>query len=397
MKNCGLITNVDALVDLTTLNKYVQGKHALVTQGGGQKGVFTAGVLDSFLEISADPFDAFYGTSAGALNITSFLCRQKGYGKAFISELTTRPEFFRLFKHIRRKQRLDLDWAFEQLITPPYCLDIDAGRFALGQRQAFAAVTNIENLHDEYLPIFSEYWADALKASCAIPALYRHEIPIGNKCYVDGGVSAAIPAQEAWRNGARLITVIRTEPVDLDEKQIEEEETRTAINTFLSNVGLDQRIESFQTRLAETAAGWRMNIDGFLKQRIAQSKLIEKPITKPLLNGGRWLFGSGDVYRLCHLLGDQFDAGLMDMIMVHHQTFALTHNFMLKPPDDCFVLQIAPKEPLRSSPLLSKAEDLEFDYQLGLEAGRNYMQQFCALTSKPDVLNFDAYCPIDSD
>ncbi|GLT15802.1 patatin-like phospholipase family protein [Vibrio algivorus] len=390
MKNSGVITDAGMSIDLTTLNKYANGRHALVAQGGGQKGIFTAGVLDSFLDAALDPFDVFYGTSAGALNLTSYICRQRGLGKAFITELTTRPEFFRLFKHIRRKQRLDLDWAFDQLIAPPYLLDIDVGRFALGDREAYAAVTNMTDLHDEYLPITTNNWADTLKATCAIPALYRHEVEIDGKYYVDGGVSAAIPAQEAWRKGARLITVIRTEPIDLTE-EIRQEQSATVLNSFLNRVGLDQHLESLQTRIAERTASWRLDFDSFLKQRIERSKLIETEQAKPLLNGGRWLFGSSDVYRLCHLLGDQFDAGIMDMMLVHHQTFTLTHNFMLKPPDDCFILQIAPDQPLRSSPLLSKPEDLEFDYQLGLQAGRRYIEQFSTLVSKPAVIHKSAY------
>lgn len=390
MKNSGVITDIGISVDSTTLSKYTNGKHALVAQGGGQKGIFTAGVLDSLLDAAMDPFDVFYGTSAGALNLTSFLCRQKGLGKAFISELTTQPEFFRLFTHIRRKQRLDLDWAFEQLSAPPYLLDVDVGRFVLGDRKAFAAVTNVENLHDEYLPIMVNEWADVLKATCAIPALYRHEIEINHKYYVDGGVSAAIPAQEAWRQGARLITVIRTEPVDLDA-EMQPEPTPDNESSFLSRVGLDQHFEALQNNIANRTAGWKMDLNSFLQNRIAKSQLIETDKLKPLLNGGRWLFGSGDVYRLCHLLGDQFDAGIMDMLMVHYQTFTLTHNFMLKPPDDCFILQIAPEEPLRSSPLLSKAEDLEFDYQMGIQAGRNFITQFSSLSSKPDIIHQSAY------
>lgn len=390
MNNSGVITDIGISVAPAILSKYINGRHALVTQGGGQKGIFTAGVLDSFLEASLDPFDVFYGTSAGALNITAYLCRQRGLGKHFITDLTTRPEFFRLFKHIRRKQRLDLDWAFEQLQSPPYWLDMDAGRFALGERKAFAAVTNVDDLHDEYLSIMDgDNWSEALKATCAIPALYRHEVSFNGKNYVDGGVSAAIPAQEAWRQGARMITVIRTESVDLDA-EVDSDPVQNG-NSFLNKVGLDQHFEAIQNTIANKAVGWREELSNYVQNQFTKSLSSKKDVVKPLLNGGRWLFGSGDVYRLCHLLGDQFDAGLMDLMLVHHQTFTLTHNFMLNPPDDCFVVQIAPEEPLRSSPLLSKPEDLEFDYQLGLQAGRNYIAQFSSLSSHPNHINDAAY------
>ncbi len=69
MNNSGIVTNENTSVDHDILNKYSKGKHALVAQGGGQKGIFTTGVLDSFLAASVDPFDVFYGTEAGAQDI----------------------------------------------------------------------------------------------------------------------------------------------------------------------------------------------------------------------------------------------------------------------------------------------------------------------------------------
>ncbi|MBD1575460.1 MULTISPECIES: patatin-like phospholipase family protein [Vibrio] len=386
MNNSGVVTDVDISVDHTILNKYANGRHALIAQGGGQKGIFTTGVLDSLLAAAIDPFDVFYGTSAGALNVASFLSRQSGLGKAFITDLTTRPEFFRLFSHIRNKQRLDLDWAFELLHTPQYLLDMDVARFSLGERQAYAAVTNVASLHDEYLPIMTTNWRDVLRATCAIPGLYRKEVQINGQCYVDGGVSASIPTQEAWRQGARMISVIRTEPVGLPIDMEEESH-----ESFLNRVGLNNHFEAIQTRIVNRTAGWRKDFSGFLQQRIAKSLEIVTDKPKPLLNGGRWLFGGSDVYRLCHLMGDQFDSGLMDMLMVHHQTYSMTHNFMLNPPDDCYVLQIAPEQPLRSSSLLSKLDDLEFDYQLGIEAGKKYVELLLSLESKPDLIHSSAY------
>ncbi|MCV5225171.1 DUF6363 domain-containing protein, partial [Escherichia coli] len=76
------------------------------------------------------------------------------------------------------------------------------------------------------------------------------------------------------------------------------------------------------------------------------------------------------------------DSGLADMLMIHYQTFELTQAFLSNPPDDTFILQIAPKEGLKSSSLLSEPEALEHDYQLGLQAGFNLVQLY-------DQLNMD--------
>ena len=50
---------------------------ALVLEGGGMRGVFTAGVLDAFME-SDLRFPYSVGVSAGACNGCSFLTKQKG-------------------------------------------------------------------------------------------------------------------------------------------------------------------------------------------------------------------------------------------------------------------------------------------------------------------------------
>ena len=51
-----------------------------------------------------------------------------------------------------------------------------------------------------------------LKASCALPVLYRSPIPFESETLVDGGVADAIPVEEAWRRGARKIMVLRSQP-----------------------------------------------------------------------------------------------------------------------------------------------------------------------------------------
>ena len=53
---------------------------------------------------------------------------------------------------------------------------------------------------------------EALKASCALPLLYRRRIHLRGERLLDGGVSDPIPAEEAHRRGARKILVIRSRP-----------------------------------------------------------------------------------------------------------------------------------------------------------------------------------------
>ena len=49
----------------------------LVLEGGGMKGVYTAGVLDFFLDKGIE-FSSVYGVSAGACHMCSYLSKQRG-------------------------------------------------------------------------------------------------------------------------------------------------------------------------------------------------------------------------------------------------------------------------------------------------------------------------------
>ena len=385
--NSGVITNIDIAIDLDHYDKFIAGKTALVAQGGGQRGVFTSGVLDAFLLSNFDPFDDFFGTSAGALNLCAFACRDKGLGKSFIMELTTDPEFFNLFSYIRHRKGLGMEWALEKVLAYPYKLDLDLGRQVLGGRNIYAAVTDVKDLKDHYFPLFTEDWYKVMLATCAIPRLYNGEIEIAGEHYVDGGVSASIPVQEAWRRHARSIVVIRTEPASgwhleselvqgpQPPKPISAEELEWFRNSFTSVQ------EHWQQKVAQWKIDWRT----FFQQQILRSKQqkLERRHLN-LLNGGRWLFGADDIYRLSHLVGDKFDSGLADMLMVHYQTYSLTLDFLQSPPDDTFVIQIAPSEPLRSSSLMSNKEDLLHDYQLGMEAGFKFVELYCSIQNAKD-------------
>ncbi|MFT4905997.1 MAG: putative patatin/cPLA2 family phospholipase [Oleispira sp.] len=83
---------------------------ALVAEGGGQRGIFTAGVLDSWLQAGFNPFDLLIGTSAGAQNLSSYMTCQKGFGRHSITSLSRDPRFFKLSRTFIGKHAVDLDW-----------------------------------------------------------------------------------------------------------------------------------------------------------------------------------------------------------------------------------------------------------------------------------------------
>lgn len=182
---------------------------ALVTEGGGQRGVFTAGVLDSWLLSRFNPFELLIGTSAGAQNIASYLCQQVGYAYSAITHLTAQPRFFN-FRHLFSGESLmNLDWYFEQIKTPEFKLDTQTAERQIKNRRAFFTATDLHSMQTHLLNPKEIGWSESLKASSSIPYLFSG-ITIAKKKLVDGGVTSPIPVKEAYRLGAKTIVSIRT-------------------------------------------------------------------------------------------------------------------------------------------------------------------------------------------
>ncbi|EAS45253.1 patatin family protein [Photobacterium profundum] len=187
-------------------------KVALVTEGGGQRGIFTAGVLDAFLEADFNPFSLMVGTSAGSLNLASFICGQTKHAYRVITEATTDHDFFDIYRFLAGKEGLNLDWLLEQTQTR-LPLDWQQGHENMRSCTVLASASHADNHHATFFDLDNDDWHVALKASCAIPILRRQPILNKQQYWVDGGVGAPIPAQEAYERGFRHIVVIRTVPI----------------------------------------------------------------------------------------------------------------------------------------------------------------------------------------
>lgn len=84
-------------------------------------------------------------------------------------------------------------------------------QFALGKELWMCACRGDDYTPDYFAPTQTT-WLDLIRASSAIPGFYRSGVMLDGISYLDGGVSDAIPVQEAARRGAQTIVVIRTVP-----------------------------------------------------------------------------------------------------------------------------------------------------------------------------------------
>lgn len=190
---------------------------AIVAEGGGQRGIYTAGVLDAFLQVSFNPFDSGIGVSAGAQNLLTYFLEQPGYARRAIAELTASPDFFVPYRWVGARDIIDLDGYFQRTQTDKeYRLPYQEIEAVQKRRSLTFVASDRETLEPVYLLPDASNVVDHLKASSAVPFLYRSGVAYGQRVLVDGGVADPLPIERAYEQGARRILLIRTAPVGSD-------------------------------------------------------------------------------------------------------------------------------------------------------------------------------------
>jgi predicted patatin/cPLA2 family phospholipase len=186
-------------------------KTALVAEGGGMRGIFGAGVLDAFHSAGFDPFDMYVGVSAGACNLSSFIAGQFERNYRLYTNIMVRPDFISWKKFLSGGHFMDLDW-FWDTFKQEDPMDLWAAVSHIQNKTFLVVCSVLATGQAVYLEPTAGNWLDLLKASCALPVLYRNSCDIDGQKLLDGGVIDPIPVAEAYRRGARKIVVIRSQP-----------------------------------------------------------------------------------------------------------------------------------------------------------------------------------------
>ncbi|UTM59285.1 patatin family protein [Photobacterium sp. CCB-ST2H9] len=187
---------------------------ALVVEGGAMRGIFASGVLDAFMEDDFHPYDLAIGVSAGASNLLGYLANQPKRSYRVITQLATDKRFFNPSRFLRGGNLLDVKWLVEESMR---LYPLDQQRL-FGKTALIAATTNIETGLADYYHVSEDNVSDVIEATSALPVAYKATPCFSGGCYTDGGVADSIPVREAYRRGARDITVILSHPLSYQMK-----------------------------------------------------------------------------------------------------------------------------------------------------------------------------------
>lgn len=191
-------------------------KVGLIVEGGGMRGIYGCGVLDTFLENSIS-FPYGIGVSAGSANLASFIAEQEGRNFRFYTSYAFDERYMGFKNFVNTGSFFGMDYIYTELneevdpINFEKLINTNMEYYVV----AVDAQTGLPVYFDKHA--VAEYKGDVFKASSAIPAMCR-PIEIDGKLYFDGGVSDSIPVKRALADGCDKVVAVLTRPKDYVKK-----------------------------------------------------------------------------------------------------------------------------------------------------------------------------------
>lgn len=188
----------------------------LVLEGGAMRGMYTAGVLDIFLDNDIK-IDGIVGVSAGALFGVNYASGQRGRVIRYNKKYAADKRYMGFQSWLRTGNIINCDFAYYEV---PLSLDpFDDEAFQKSGIDYYATVTNVETGRPEYIKVENTIrQLELFRATSAMP-FFSEIIEYEGKKYLDGGVSDSIPVEKCRELGYDKIIVVLTRPLEYRKKK----------------------------------------------------------------------------------------------------------------------------------------------------------------------------------
>ncbi len=185
-------------------------KIGLVVEGGGMRGVYGCGVLDTLLENSIT-FPYGIGVSAGAANLASFLAEQQGRNYRFYTTYAFDERYMGLKNFFNTGSFFGMDFIYSELTEVIDPINYDS--LLNPSKEYYIVAANAETGEPTYFSRedLDKHRGEILKASSAVPGMCK-PIEIDGIMYFDGGVTDPIPVKRALNDGCEKIIAVLTRP-----------------------------------------------------------------------------------------------------------------------------------------------------------------------------------------
>ena len=239
-------------------------KTGLVLEGGAMRGMFTAGVLDVFMEHGVH-FDGLIGVSAGAVFGPNFLSGQNGRVIRYSKRYNDDPDYMGLKPLLSTGNIVSTKYAYG---TVPILLDpFDDEAFRASGVPFYAVLTNLRTGEPEYMQIHSVFGEmDVIRASASLPFASK-PVELNGEKYLDGGVSDSIPYEAMRRMGYDRLVVILTRDKTYRKKPMNPALIRARY----------ARYPAFCKRLQQRAEAYNRSVDALNQLESAGEIFVIRP------------------------------------------------------------------------------------------------------------------------
>ena len=186
---------------------------ALVLEGGGMRGMFSAGVFEAFLQHELT-FPYITAVSAGACNILSYMAHQPMRTRKIIEKYVGTKPYFSISNYLRTGSLFGWDFIFDKL--PKELLPFDYETYAQYPGELHVGTTDVST--GEAVWHYNKRAEIAFKsviASASLPFL-APIVNIDNRPLLDGAIVSPIPIDKAKEAEQMVKVVMSTPEAELD-------------------------------------------------------------------------------------------------------------------------------------------------------------------------------------
>ena len=180
---------------------------ALVLEGGGMRGMFSAGVFEAFLQHELT-FPYITAVSAGACNILSYMSHQPMRTRKIIENYVGTKPYFSFNNYLRTGSLFGWDFIFDTL--PKKLLPFDYETYANYPGELHVGTTDIKTGEAVWhYNKRAEIAFQSVIASASLPFL-APIVNIDNRPLLDGAIVSPIPIDKAIEAGYEKFVVVLT-------------------------------------------------------------------------------------------------------------------------------------------------------------------------------------------
>ncbi|SER19398.1 Predicted phospholipase, patatin/cPLA2 family [Gracilibacillus ureilyticus] len=180
----------------------------LILEGGGSRGVYTAGVLQYLMEENIY-FPYVIGVSSGACNGSSYLSRQLHRNKRVNIDYVDHPDYLSLKNWFTKRQLFGMDFLFDKIMN--HLDPFDYETFYQAKEEFVVTATDCMTGEAVYFhkSLYAAEMITLIRASSSLP-LIAPAIHFHDRVLLDGGITSPIPIEQSMIDGNRKNVVILT-------------------------------------------------------------------------------------------------------------------------------------------------------------------------------------------